>query len=121
MEWTDFDDLVAVEGRQTRNTSMVNVNFTELLADLAADFYAVSEEEHVADCLERLLAKFASRRLNLSSDFDFRKRSNELFSKPDLVVMKRNDEALGVGEFSEYRSLPKGDRASTRRGTPLVG
>jgi hypothetical protein len=115
VEWTEFDALVTAEGAHARNALMVDVNLSERLNDQAEDFRAVSEEEHVTDCLKSLLEKFASRRFNLSAGFDFPKRSNELTSAPDLIAMERNDEALGVGDISEYKSPTRGTKAKLRR------
>ena len=86
-----------------------------MLKNQAEFFNAVSEEEPVTDCLERLLGVFAVDRMGLSGGFGFQERSNELISKPDLVAILRNDGALGVGNLDDYKSPEKSTKAGLRR------
>ena len=54
VEWSDFDELVATEGEQPRNTVMIDhIRLEKMLQNQAEFFNAVSEEEHVTDCISR--------------------------------------------------------------------
>ena len=115
-EWTDFDALVDMEGNKDGNNTTVAINLKSELAIAQRYCVPVSEEEHVTANLN-LLLQGVSNYEELTHGIVFNTRSNELISAPDLIAMKRDDEGLGVGDISEYKSPEKEQRARVRRET----
>jgi hypothetical protein len=117
-EWTDFDALIEIEGNKDGNktTTVTTINLESELANIQRYCSPVSEEEHVTANLNFLL-KGVSNHQELTQGIVFNTRSKELISSPDLIAMKRDDEGLGVGDISEYKSPETGKRARVRRET----
>jgi hypothetical protein len=76
---------------------------------------AVSREEDVTNRLETVLSVFSDDQWGLSGGFGFPQHNLQIIGKPDLVVQKKDDAGLGVGDISQYRSPPSGERARVRR------
>lgn len=74
---------------------------------------AVSTEEHVTNRLEMLLGILSSE--GLCGDIEFPQRNQVIFAAPDIIAMRRDNEALGVGPIIQYRSPKKGSRAKIQR------
>jgi predicted Ser/Thr protein kinase len=113
--WGDFDALVTAEAQNSRNHPTSDFDLRQKFLNAMEYASPVSKEEDVTNRLETVLSVFSKADQTFSGGFNFRQQNQQIIGNPDLVAQKTDREGLGVGDISEYKSPPRGERAGVRR------
>jgi hypothetical protein len=86
----------------------------EALATHARQSGHISAEHEVTTYTQFLLNTFAFDEWGLLKGYRFSMDTYRIGSFPDIVAMKRDDEALGVGPWGDFASPEKRKKAGVR-------